>query len=133
MLSAFWWQYHDGLRPCSLCWVQRGEVLLLLAGFALYRRVPRFGSGLALGAALAGVATALLQLSEVHGTPPVGLSVCAITASGAPSCALAGSHRIFGVTLVEWSLAGFAFWSALASTTLVLRWRRRGGAFLRHD
>ena len=122
LLIALWWQYHDGLQPCSLCWVQRGEVLAILAGFALYGWHRRAGGGLALLAALAGLATALLQLGEVHGAAPA-LGVCTITASGVPSCAVAGAHRILGVRLVDWSLAGFVFWTVLALAAL--RWRSR--------
>ena len=126
LAAALWWQYHDGLEPCSLCWVQRGEVVLLLIGFALHWRWQRLGSGLALLAAVAGLVTALLQLDEVQNGAAAALNVCTITASGLPSCAVAGAHRILGIRLVDWSLAGFVFWLLLALAALP--WRARGAA-----
>lgn len=122
LLVALWWQYYDGLQPCSLCWVQRGEVLLILAGFALYGWYRRAGAAVALAAAVAGIVTALLQLGEVHGTAPA-LGVCALTASGVPSCAVAGAHRILGIRLVDWSLGGFVLWLLLGLVAVL--WRSR--------
>lgn len=123
LLVALWLQYHEHYEPCSLCWVQRGEMALLLAGFILYFWFRRIGVGLALLAAIAGLVTGAMQLSEVQGAaPPAVLGLCTIGVSGMPSCAVAGAHRFLGLRLVDWSLMSFAFWLLLALAAL--RWRR---------
>ncbi len=116
---ALWWQYHDGLQPCSLCWIQRAEAAIVLVGFGAFQRW-RAGAGLALLGAVSGTVTALMQLAEVQGTAPGLFNVCAITTSGVPSCAVAGAHPFLGMRLVDWSLSAFVFWFLLALSAIYL-------------
>lgn len=118
LILVFALQYFKNMEPCSLCWIQRGEIALMVLGFLISMKWIRSGGAIALFCSIAGFATALLQLFEVLGRHPA-FHTCQIIPGGAPSCAVEGAKVFLGLPLVMWAITAFAFWIAFSFGYLI--------------
>jgi disulfide bond formation protein DsbB len=140
---AYYLQYFDGQDPCPLCLVQRGfyyAILIVLAAGALHGPGRKGAIAYSIGAlifAAGGIATAVRQVWLQH-LPADQVPACGpdlyymvenfplgrtlqLLLRGSGQCAEV--HWTFlGLSIAEWSLAGFLAFAALA---LFLALRKR--------
>lgn len=94
-------------QPCSLCWVQRGCLLVIGVGLGyrgFFAKPCVLCSRVAFVGALGGLLAAWFQYSEVaSGAPVCPLQI----ADAAPNCAIAGAHLWLGFPLAAWGVAIF--------------------------
>ncbi len=110
---VFYLQFVRHWDPCLLCWVERGGLVLVIAGAAV-RRNWIVGLGILTG----GIATGA-QLLEVAHSQAVSALATTCSESG-PSCAVAGSQLWMGYPIIY---AGALLWLCLWGLFLLLETR----------